>query len=175
MVSPTISTENLTRRFGDLVAVEDVNLKSGARPVFWFSGTEWRGKIHHHQDAYWPARAHRGANRDSRPRSGQQHGRGETADRSRAGRHGVVWKIDWVGVFKFRRPHVWSGPRDCGQANRRAARLHAAHRPAQGPGHGLLARHAEEAGTGRGRNPRAREFCFWTSPSKAWTPSPPAL
>jgi len=29
MVSPTISTENLTRRFGDLVAVEDVQHSQG--------------------------------------------------------------------------------------------------------------------------------------------------
>ena len=174
MVSPTISTENLTRRFGDLVAVEDVNLRVAPGQFFGFLGPNGAGKSTTIKMLTGLLAPTAGRIRDSRPRSGQQHGRGETADRSRAGRHGVVRKTDRVGVFEFRRPHVWSGPRDRSQAHRRIARLHAAHRPAQGAGHGLLAWHAEEAGAGRGRDPRAREFCFWTSPSKAWTPSPPA-
>ena len=44
MVSPTISTENLTRRFGDLVAVEDVNLRVAPGQFFGFLGPNGAGK-----------------------------------------------------------------------------------------------------------------------------------
>ena len=44
MVPPTISTENLTRRFGDLVAVEDVNLRVAPGQFFGFLGPNGAGK-----------------------------------------------------------------------------------------------------------------------------------
>ena len=44
MDSPTISTEHLTRRFGDLVAVEDVNLKVAPGQFFGFLGPNGAGK-----------------------------------------------------------------------------------------------------------------------------------
>ena len=44
MVAPTISTENLTRRFGDLVAVEDVNLRVAPGQFFGFLGPNGAGK-----------------------------------------------------------------------------------------------------------------------------------
>ena len=44
MDSPTISTENLTRRFGELVAVEDVNLRVAAGQFFGFLGPNGAGK-----------------------------------------------------------------------------------------------------------------------------------
>jgi ABC-2 type transport system ATP-binding protein len=44
MDSPTISTENLTRRFGELVAVEDVNLKVARGQFFGFLGPNGAGK-----------------------------------------------------------------------------------------------------------------------------------
>src|SRR5882762_8955003 len=44
MVSPTISTEHLTRRFGDLVAVEDVNLRVASGQFFGFLGPNGAGK-----------------------------------------------------------------------------------------------------------------------------------
>jgi ABC-2 type transport system ATP-binding protein len=44
MVSPTVSTENLTRRFGDLVAVEDVNLRVAPGQFFGFLGPNGAGK-----------------------------------------------------------------------------------------------------------------------------------
>ena len=44
MDSPTVSTENLTRRFGDLVAVEDVNLKVAPGQFFGFLGPNGAGK-----------------------------------------------------------------------------------------------------------------------------------
>src|SRR6195256_4968939 len=44
MVSPTISTEHLTRRFGDLVAVEDVNLRVAPGQFFGFLGPNGAGK-----------------------------------------------------------------------------------------------------------------------------------
>lgn len=44
MVSPTICTENLTRRFGDLIAVEDVNLRVAPGQFFGFLGPNGAGK-----------------------------------------------------------------------------------------------------------------------------------
>ncbi len=44
MAAPTICTENLTRRFGDLVAVEDVNLKVAPGQFFGFLGPNGAGK-----------------------------------------------------------------------------------------------------------------------------------
>ena len=44
MVPPTISTENLTRRFGDLIAVEDVNLRVAPGQFFGFLGPNGAGK-----------------------------------------------------------------------------------------------------------------------------------
>ncbi len=44
MVTPTIATENLTRRFGDLVAVEDVNLRVASGQFFGFLGPNGAGK-----------------------------------------------------------------------------------------------------------------------------------
>ena len=44
MVTQTISTENLTRRFGDLVAVEDVNLRVAPGQFFGFLGPNGAGK-----------------------------------------------------------------------------------------------------------------------------------
>ena len=44
MDSPTISTESLTRRFGELVAVEDVNLRVAAGQFFGFLGPNGAGK-----------------------------------------------------------------------------------------------------------------------------------
>src|SRR5258706_6527223 len=44
MVSPTISTEHLTRRFGDLVAVNDVNLRVAPGQFFGFLGPNGAGK-----------------------------------------------------------------------------------------------------------------------------------
>ena len=44
MASPTISTENLTRRFGDLVAVEEVNLSVAPGQFFGFLGPNGAGK-----------------------------------------------------------------------------------------------------------------------------------
>ena len=43
MDSPTISTESLTRRFGELVAVEDVNLRVAAGQFFGFLGPNGAG------------------------------------------------------------------------------------------------------------------------------------
>ncbi|HST12208.1 MAG TPA: ABC transporter ATP-binding protein [Terriglobales bacterium] len=42
--SPAISTENLTRRFGDLVAVQDVNLRVAPGQFFGFLGPNGAGK-----------------------------------------------------------------------------------------------------------------------------------
>jgi ABC-2 type transport system ATP-binding protein len=44
MDSPTISTENLTRRFGELVAVENVNLRVARGQFFGFLGPNGAGK-----------------------------------------------------------------------------------------------------------------------------------
>ncbi|HEX3352343.1 MAG TPA: ABC transporter ATP-binding protein [Terriglobales bacterium] len=44
MVTQTISTENLTRRFGDLVAVEEVNLRVAPGQFFGFLGPNGAGK-----------------------------------------------------------------------------------------------------------------------------------
>jgi ABC-2 type transport system ATP-binding protein len=44
MGTPAICTENLTRRFGDLVAVEDVNLEVAAGQFFGFLGPNGAGK-----------------------------------------------------------------------------------------------------------------------------------
>ena len=44
MDSPAISTENLTRRFGDLIAVEEVNLKVAPGQFFGFLGPNGAGK-----------------------------------------------------------------------------------------------------------------------------------
>ena len=44
MASPTICTENLTRRFGKLVAVEDVNLRVAPGQFFGFLGPNGAGK-----------------------------------------------------------------------------------------------------------------------------------
>ncbi len=44
MATPTISTENLTRRFGELVAVEDVNLRVAPGQFFGFLGPNGAGK-----------------------------------------------------------------------------------------------------------------------------------
>ncbi len=44
MDSPTIATENLTRRFGELVAVEEVNLRVAAGQFFGFLGPNGAGK-----------------------------------------------------------------------------------------------------------------------------------
>jgi ABC-2 type transport system ATP-binding protein len=44
MGAPAISTENLTRRFGDLLAVEDVNLEVAAGQFFGFLGPNGAGK-----------------------------------------------------------------------------------------------------------------------------------
>jgi ABC-2 type transport system ATP-binding protein len=44
MDSPTVSTENLTRRFGEFVAVEDVNLRVARGQFFGFLGPNGAGK-----------------------------------------------------------------------------------------------------------------------------------
>ena len=44
MESPTIATENLARRFGELVAVQDVNLRVAAGQFFGFLGPNGAGK-----------------------------------------------------------------------------------------------------------------------------------
>src|ERR1700726_1751005 len=44
IAAPAISTEHLTRRFGDLVAVEDVNLRVAAGQFFGFLGPNGAGK-----------------------------------------------------------------------------------------------------------------------------------
>jgi ABC-2 type transport system ATP-binding protein len=44
MAAPAISTEHLTRRFGDLVAVQDVNLRVAAGQFFGFLGPNGAGK-----------------------------------------------------------------------------------------------------------------------------------
>src|SRR6266700_975759 len=41
---PAIATENLTRRFGDLVAVQDVNLRVASGQFFGFLGPNGAGK-----------------------------------------------------------------------------------------------------------------------------------
>ena len=41
---PAIATENLTRRFGELVAVQDVNLRVAAGQFFGFLGPNGAGK-----------------------------------------------------------------------------------------------------------------------------------
>src|SRR5215471_12440238 len=43
-VAPTVSTERLTRRFGDLVAVDDVNLRVAPGQFFGFLGPNGAGK-----------------------------------------------------------------------------------------------------------------------------------
>src|ERR1700721_455162 len=42
--TPAISTEHLTRRFGDLVAVQDVNLRVAPGQFFGFLGPNGAGK-----------------------------------------------------------------------------------------------------------------------------------
>jgi ABC-2 type transport system ATP-binding protein len=42
--APTISTQGLTRRFGELVAVDDVNLRVAAGQFFGFLGANGAGK-----------------------------------------------------------------------------------------------------------------------------------
>src|SRR4029434_3492525 len=44
MEIPAIATEGLTRRFGDLVAVQDVNLRVAAGQFFGFLGPNGAGK-----------------------------------------------------------------------------------------------------------------------------------
>ena len=44
MDSPTVSTENLTRRFEEFVAVEDVNLRVALGQFFGFLGPNGAGK-----------------------------------------------------------------------------------------------------------------------------------
>src|SRR5437879_13452085 len=41
---PAIATENLTRRFGELVAVQDVNLRVASGQLFGFLGPNGAGK-----------------------------------------------------------------------------------------------------------------------------------
>src|SRR5208282_778347 len=41
---PAISTENLTRRFGELIAVDDMNLRVAAGQFFGFLGPNGAGK-----------------------------------------------------------------------------------------------------------------------------------
>ena len=115
MVAPTICTENLTRRFGDLVAVEDVNLRVAPGQFFGFLGPNGAGKSTTIKMLTGLLAPTSRANRDSWPRPGDQHGGGETADRRGAGRHGAIWPAHRIGIFEFRRPHVWPGPRDGGQ------------------------------------------------------------
>src|SRR5579864_5597831 len=43
-VAPTISTEHLSRRFGDLIAVDDVNLRVAPGQFFGFLGPYGAGK-----------------------------------------------------------------------------------------------------------------------------------
>jgi ABC-2 type transport system ATP-binding protein len=43
-VAPTISTERLSRRFGDLIAVDDVNLRVAPGQFFGFLGPNGAGK-----------------------------------------------------------------------------------------------------------------------------------
>src|SRR5580698_9960431 len=44
IAAPAISTEHLTRRFGDLVAVQDVNLRVAPGQFFGFLGPNGAGK-----------------------------------------------------------------------------------------------------------------------------------
>src|ERR1700691_2941822 len=46
ITTPAISTEHLTRRFGDLVAVQDVNLRVAPGQFFGFLGPNGAGKTH---------------------------------------------------------------------------------------------------------------------------------
>ena len=53
MTDVAIRTEKLTRRFGNLVAVDGMDLQVTAGQFFGFLGPNECRKIDHHQDAHW--------------------------------------------------------------------------------------------------------------------------
>ena len=53
-----IATEKLTRRFGELLAVDSVDLQVESGQFFRISRAERRWQIHHHQNAYRSACAY---------------------------------------------------------------------------------------------------------------------
>ena len=102
MDSPTISTENLTRRFGELVAVEDVNLRVAPGQFFGFLGPNGAGK----------STTIKMLTGLLAPTAGQIQILGLDLVTNT-----VEVKRHRVGVFEFRRSHVRSGSRDSGQTN----------------------------------------------------------
>ncbi len=65
-----IHTENLTKKFGNVVAVENLNLDIKEGEVFGFLGSKWCRKNNYCQDACKPHRP------DQRQRKGRRvHGR----------------------------------------------------------------------------------------------------
>ena len=62
-----IRARGLTRRFGELVAVDHVDLEVPRRQVYGFLGPERFGQVHHHPHAVRPAHAERGRDRGARP------------------------------------------------------------------------------------------------------------
>jgi len=107
MASPTISTEHLTRRFGDLLAVEDVNLKVAPGQFFGFLGPNGAGK----------STTIKMLTGLLAPTSGRIQILGldlvtNMVEVKRqigsSGRDGAVWPVDRLGISEFRGTHVWS-------------------------------------------------------------------
>jgi hypothetical protein len=149
------SNHGLTRRFGALTAVDDVTLSVAPGQFFGFLGPNGAGKsttIKMLTGLLEPTAG-------TVEILGQPFGAGagaEAADRRGAGGHGAAGPAHGARVSALCGPHVWAGPRDDQPAHRRAAGVYAAGQREQEAGDGFLARHAEEAGAGRGGDSRAQ-------------------
>jgi len=61
-LAPTISTQGLTRRFGELIAVDGIDLRVAPGQFLRLPRPQRRRQIHHHQNAHWSFSAQRGTN-----------------------------------------------------------------------------------------------------------------
>ena len=55
-----IEIKNLTKKFDDFTAVDDLSLTIKTGEFFWTSGTQWSRKDYHHQYVVYTAASHTG-------------------------------------------------------------------------------------------------------------------
>ena len=163
------SGSGLTKHFGKLVAVRDLTPRSRRGRGLRVPGAEWRGQDDHHPHADRPGAADQRLGAGRRLRRRARAARGQAPGRL-SGRNAVSVRQTQRARVPGVHGRAVRGAAGAGSAARRApAQPVRAGRQGRRPGRDLLARHAPEAGAGRGACCTSRRCCSWTSRRRAST------